>query len=381
MKRHIFILLFWCINTTIIAQTKSTFEIATGEEDITAVAFSLNNELILAASWDGALYVYRNDSTMELISTFNNHKGAITSLSVSRDGKYVITGGQDGIINKYIVFSANESFFPVDFDTAYKFIQGTQINKVEYGINLRTIFVADNKGMLHAFDLDKKKLRSFNHNQPINTFAVSIDMRKIYIAGVNESNITEYDGFGKVQRTFSGHTDVINDIVVSLDGKSIVSASSDKSIIVWNTGNAKIEKTFLGHEWKVTDIALDPRGNLLLSGGLEGVSFLWELKTGVVLDTFSVNNARCNAVALAPNNKTILAAFHVENQSKQGFKVYGTKLKKLPSKTADVKSKEVNSKTSKSVAKNEKAGPKKENNTKPEKVVQKTEQLEIRVEE
>ena len=254
-------------------------------------------------------------------------------------------------------------------------------------------FSAGDNGDFVTFDLTKKKVLRISTKRPISAACVSIDRRSYFIANEGSATISQFDVFGKVTREFTGHLDEVTDLLVTPNRKYLISSSKDKSIKIWNLQNGNVEHTLINHTWAVTDIELDPYGVYLVSSGLDGGYGLYSVETGDKLMFEVLPKLKCNAIAISPDLTKLAVAVSGNSGDSSGFYVIPTKLKprkvKLPKRFfIDKKEKELyeamnqeEEKTDKvDKSSDPKSNPKKIPSKKDsEKVIKKSEQVEIRV--
>ena len=124
-------------------------------------------------------------SSQELFNNINQASG-IHSISISPDGKSIISGSNDGIIKHW---------------------------SVETG----------------------KLLQTFNgHKAFVSSVAISPDGKSI-VSGSWDKTVKRWSlETGQLLQTFKGHTDYVTSVAISPDGKSIVSGSWDKAVKRWS---------------------------------------------------------------------------------------------------------------------------------------------------
>lgn len=390
MRYTLFILLLSTF--TAYSQVDSFPYYANHTDDINTIIFSPSSTYIISAGWDQTIVIQKNDSLGTVAQRIEGYKGAINSIAFSRDGYRMIAGGQDGNLNFY---EFDDSLFQIATpDTTLTIAEG-QINKLIFGPGMRMVFSAGYDGRFLTYDLAKDKAMPLNGNRPISAAAVAIDRMSYFIATEGGADIYQFDIFGKVINTFSGHTNDVTDLLVTVDRKYLISSSKDKTVRIWEIANAKEETKFEDHTWAVTDIDMDPFGQFLVSGGLDGVVNLYNIKDRKKLKTITLENHKINAIALSPDNTTIAAAAQPKGVTDPaGYFVLPTDLAlrpiKLPARFAVQKvsskpetpaesKKTTKPKTTKGTAVNKNSAK----GTKPkksERVIEKTDQVEIRIE-
>ena len=382
------IIAFLLLSVGSIAQTDSISYFDNHTNDIRTITYSPDAKFIVSAGWDETIVIQRNDSASEVAQVLMDYRGAVNSIAFSRDGTYMIAGGQDGELKKYAFYS---DYFEVAYLDTTLSINNAAISKVLYGPGMRSVYSADKRGKFMAYDLAKDKATPINTSAGVTAAAISMDQMSIFLASEGSSIISQYDIFGKVKKTYDGHTNDITDLITTLDRNYLISSSKDKTIRIWNIATGKEEIKFEDHTWAITDIDMDPFGTYLVSGGLDGLVHLYDLKTRKLIRTQEFSGYKVNAVAISPDYTSIVAAAQKTGVSNPAgfFKIQtyipARKIILPPPYTVQKK------KETKNPTKNSTTGTGDTTNKTPvkqatptpktnSKVIQKTDQVEIRIE-
>ena len=244
------------------------------------------------------------------------------------------------------------------------------------------IFSAGSDGRMLSYDLAKDKVIPLKGNRPISAAAVAIDRMSFFIANENSATIYQFDIFGKLLKTFSGHTNDVTDLLVTVDRKHLISSSKDKTVRIWDIANATETNLWKDHTRAVTDIDMDAFGKHLVSGGLDGMVYLYDVKTNEKIASYDLTGSMVNAIALSPSNTKIVAATHIENEAdSSGYFTLPTTLKArkvvLPKKMVITK---IAKKTKSEIAK-KKAAKKEKNKTSKSSSPTQIEQVKITIED
>jgi WD40 repeat protein len=280
--------------------------------NVEVATFSMNGKLFATGGWDDMVNVYSGDS-QTLISSLYGHGAAVKSISIARNNKMIVSGGNDRKVNLWRWVEEDQMFM---LDS----IVGTHnypVNTVIIGPGMRTIFSASADGEIQVHNLTKKRHKIIKHPREITTIAISNNRQKIFCADAS-SKITVYNPFGKVITSYEGHSDQINSIAVARNNRYIVTGSNDKTVIVWDIVKGKEFKRLEGHDWKVSSVDISFDGKYVVSGSIDGVCILWDLASGEKLKTFTVSNGQVKSVAISPNKEFIVAAIAFESLSEFG---------------------------------------------------------------
>jgi COMPASS component SWD3 len=156
------------------------------------------------------------------------HSGSSFAMLFSPDGRWLCSGGTDGVIKLW------------DAQTG------------EYHLSLS----------------------AFRHN--IRSLAFSPD-GSILVSG-SDQRIKIWDlETGEVLKSFFGHPDWIRGLVVTRDGQFLLS-TGDAKIKIWDIKTGKKLQTIVAHDSPIRAMALSQDGTLLTTGSTDGTVKVWQLQ-------------------------------------------------------------------------------------------------------
>jgi WD40 repeat protein len=260
------------------------------------------------------------------------------SLALSADGKFLVTGTEDGA-RLWDAASGRE-------------IRNFDCRGPHKGFVVAVCLSPDSRWLVtrrshddaaHLWDLATGKLlRSFKYadDEEINSFVgmtLSDDGKRLAIgnqiwdtASGERVQVLSYDGpidnvsfsaggkllatggpdgvarlwdaaTGKQLRAFAP-TLGCSALALSGDGKFLVTAANNAVIRLWDTSTGKVIRTFGGHTGPNFSVALSADGSKLATSGQDNVVRLWDVATGKELRTFAYGQA---LVALTPDGKRL----------------------------------------------------------------------------
>jgi len=183
------------------------------------------------------------------------------SIDISRDGKYMVSGGYEKIIHIWELSLKPAKIKP---------LKGHEKNA------LAARFTPDGKQVVSG----------------------SLDMTIKIWDWKKDSCI----------KTLQGHGGNIYDILFSpVDTAIFASCSEDRNIRIWDKNQDKSIKTFIGHQKPIVSLAWSKDGKYLFSGSFDNMVKLWEVSSGNCLFSYS-NIAMVNGVSVNPENTLMAAA-------------------------------------------------------------------------
>ncbi|KIM24262.1 hypothetical protein M408DRAFT_76226 [Serendipita vermifera MAFF 305830] len=167
-----------------------------------------------------------------------DHKDLFLSVSISSDGKRIVSGSSDRTVRIW------------DAETG------------------QTIL-----GPLHG------------HSHSVYSASFSPDGKRVVSCSSDHTiRVWDAETGGTVLDPLHGHRDAVNSVSFSPDGKRIVSGSSDHMIRVWDAETGEMVLGPLrGHRDSVNSVSLSPDGKRIASGSMDAKIRVWDAETGEVV--------------------------------------------------------------------------------------------------
>jgi WD40 repeat protein len=202
----------------------------------------------------------REDKSRRLMRDFQAHIDAITSVFISSDGWYVLSGSKSGAIK----------------------IWETGMGKFRSALQ--------------------------GHNGPIHSLHMTPD-EKLVLSGAADHTARLWNGgTGKCLHIFNGHTDAVRAVRLSDNGRVAVTASTDGTIRVWDGDTGECSLTLEGHSAGINALDLSRCGRYALSGSRDRTLKYWDLTTGKCLRTLEGHKHRIHSVCLSGDRSFALSA-------------------------------------------------------------------------
>jgi len=237
---------------------------------INSIKFSPNGQMLASCSSDGIIRLWNLKG--EIIQSWKAHDGSINSINFShdRDGKFIISGGDDRKIKLWIWNNKRyelKNEFPPQ--------QKASITSVVFSPNNQWIASASTDNTVIIWTLDGK---------------------------IKPTAIEQLDSILSVGGS-------VNSVQFSPNGQILATASSDKIIKLWNYDTLELLNTLNGHTDEVKTLSFSPNGKILASGGVDNKIILWDIAQEALgksqrIDTFQIShNGKVMAKATASKSK------------------------------------------------------------------------------
>jgi WD40 repeat protein len=299
--------------------------------EVSSVAITADNNTVISGSVDNTIKIW-NLRTGQLKRTLTGHTGVVNYLSVTPDGKYIVSAESKnvriwnlltGALIRELGNSGEISFVKTSQDGQTLVIDGgTQIIKSKPVDPYSTEIT---KYIISVYNLKTGTLKyELFHDKALSKVEMS-KSDNILVSGDQTGKLNIWNlRNGTLQKILTGHESEIKSIAISPDEKTITSTDKDGKIKIWNLSSGKLKSTFTGHEIKsygdVFVMALIPNNNTLVSWNKEESSSLyqnnikiWNLQTGELKYTIepprkenSYSNNTFDFVKVSSDGKNII---------------------------------------------------------------------------
>jgi WD40 repeat protein len=235
-------------------------------------------------------------SAQGCINTLSGHTKEIVSLSLSEDGRFLVSGGRDNTLK---LWDLSSGMIIRTFSGHSNRVIGVSIDGKG-----KKILSASLDDTLRLWDGDTGQcIRVFQEKLQVNCISLS-ENGLFAVSGQEYGSVKLWDTAGGIcLKTLEGHSERIQSVSISPDGKKALSGSYDRTIKLWDLEKGISIKTLEGHTDKINSVFL--RDKSAISGSKDKTIRLWDIDTGIctkIFPTFFVNS-----VSLSPDGKWALS--------------------------------------------------------------------------
>jgi len=276
-------------------------------DPLSSVAMGIHGEAYLAAigRCSGRVELWY-PSGNQIANTFQAHEGCITDLQFSRDGKFLATGGEDGLVHLWDVetpgaaaqftYSHGEPVKDLVLNHAGKQLASTSRRQLQ-------MWDAENEVQIFSKELEQGNNVTFGRSSWlvvsdgswidwyereemytshfIDSGHLLVDPGSNFITALSPEN--DWIGFfdidsGALIYSFDVRSPDIQAITMSLDGCLLIGVGEDEKINVWSLdpfADAASIETGVDRHNQVASAGISPDGHLLAVGTEDGSIQLW----------------------------------------------------------------------------------------------------------
>ena len=252
-------------------------------------SFSPDSQIIVATDMgideDDSITISKVDGT--LLKKFKGHRGRITCVGFSPDGKFIASAGKDGMIK----------FWAID-GTLIKTIKAhtNKITSLSFSPDGKIIASASNDNTIKLWNNDGTSIKTIDTIQP-NSVSFSPNGKIIASASTKEKNIKLWSSDGNLLKVFPKVDPKFENsnsrVSFSPDEKMLVSTGFETTVNLWSI-DGKFLRDIEGHNpYRVWDANFSPDGKTLATAATDGSVKLWDMdrvlsekKVGVLPEIF-----------------------------------------------------------------------------------------------
>jgi WD40 repeat protein/serine/threonine protein kinase len=267
---------------------------------VESVSISPDGRHVLSGSRDKTIRLWEL-STGNCIRTLQGHTGPVSSLAISPDSRYIVSGSWDKTLR----------LWELSTGSCIRTFEGhtDDVSSVAISPDGRYVLSAGWDKTLRLWELSTGNcIRTFEgHTGGVSSVAISPDGRYVLSTGWDITIRLWELSTGNCIRTFRGHTFVVNSVSISLDGRYALSGSADKTIRIWEVSTGNCIRTFQRDIGEIEFVAFSSDGRYMLSGGRDHTIRLWELSTGNCIRTLQGHTGPVSSLAISPDSRYIVS--------------------------------------------------------------------------
>jgi WD40 repeat protein/serine/threonine protein kinase len=227
--------------------------------------------------------------------TLREHKEQVTSIAVSWNGRYAVSGGSDDMVVLWDPLSGR----------SLAMLRGHQdmIRAVSISADGSLALSGSKDGTLRLWQVPGGQCLQVlkGHEGEVYGARVSYD-GNIGISGGEDRTVRVWDlRSGECRMIMKGHRSRVTAVTISYDAKYALSGSIDRTLRLWDLSTGSCMKTLKGHEGEILSVAMTADGKFAISGGSDGIVRLWDLDQNLCIRVLEGHSKEVFSVDISPD--------------------------------------------------------------------------------
>lgn len=285
----------------------------------------------------------RGAVTSAQVGEIRGHKGAVTGVGHTPDGRFIVTTGEDATL-KIWQTGTRTLFRSIDLDAGAptslavgptRAITGHKDGRVmlwdlEYGLRVAAfkrneadiwavsfagsperILAASNDWKFALLDARTPVLPVHvfeGHENAVQSVAYAAPRNLIASGGADRTVRTWNAETLAAMRTYQGHRDHVVALAFTPDGRRLASGDLGGNVRIWSMTLRRLERSIQAHKGKVAALAFSGDGHWLATAGEDGRVRLWDMTRPRPPRTFSGHSGAVRALSFAPDGATLASS-------------------------------------------------------------------------
>ena len=229
--------------------------------------------------------------------------GAVNALCISRDGRSIITGGDDRAVHVWDASSGKQI-------TAYRGHE-KKVRAVALSPDGAVIASAGDEGVLRMWDAHRNQQAAVLGDNPYGVSAVALSPGNDRLALASYDQVKVWDlGAWKVEAQWTANRGIeVRSLAFNRDG-TLLAVPDGTQVNLRHASDGSRAGCLEGNQDIILSLAFDPSGSRIATGSRDGTGRVWDVKTCRAIHTFTGHSASVLAVAFSPDARHVASASH-----------------------------------------------------------------------
>jgi RNA polymerase sigma factor (sigma-70 family) len=233
---------------------------------------------------------------------------AVNALACSRDGRWLVAGGQDGVFQRWDVASGKADeheavghrgpVWCADVSPDGRLIASGGLDGTV------RLWDAASAKALETYRPDWQTPRGLSY---VSRVAFVLGGRAVAIGGADGA-IHLWDRQTGAAERWPAHRGEVSALAACPGGRLLVSAGADGAVCLWRVATREKVHTYAGVDGKVMSLAVSSDGERLAGVAADGTVHLWDLATGQALGVLAGKGSGLNVAAFSPADRRLAAS-------------------------------------------------------------------------
>jgi len=286
---------------------QATLEVQTGHAFLVdAVTFSADGKYAVTGAEDGRVALWEVATGAELREFLFSDvlSVGIKSVAISPGNEAILAGTQVGGIVMEFEMGTGKGRGMLKSPSPGA---ANSINSIALSSGGRLIFTAEESGATRVWNsVSAESVELPEHARAVTAVALSPDNQLIGAASKDHTATLVAMKTGEVSQTLSGHSDEVLAIAFSRDGELVVTGSADQTARVWDAASGRLLRTFTASS-RVNRVVFSKDGTRVYAQTNDSI-VAWETSTGKQAFTIPQPEDHEPALAISPDGKLLLSS-------------------------------------------------------------------------
>lgn len=242
-----------------------------------------------------------------LLRILRGHSDWVTSVSISADSRYVLSGSCDKTVRLWEL-STGKQVKRYD-ESGWSGGVSANVNSVEFSDTGNYVVSSSWNNKVRLWDVfTGKEIRTFEGHDGYVTSACFANNERFLLSAGTDGTVRLWDSStGEEIRRFRGHDDIIHTVAFSSQNGYILSSSEDCTIKLWDVEKNELVRSLEGHPRAVLSAAFSSDGTLIVSGGVDGSIRVWDVESGREVGRMGEHGGWISSVSFSPDGLFVLS--------------------------------------------------------------------------
>ncbi len=268
---------------------------------VSSVVLSNDNQFLITGSYDKTIKIWQFN-TGQIIHTLSGHSKAITCLAINDNNQTIISGSKDSTIRFWDI---KQRKIVKTFGGLFSGHSKDIVSLVLDDKNNILISASTDKS-IKIWDLGKNKEIKHIDSKLSQVTNLALDRSQGYFcnSGLEKQIRIRNSTTGEVIRSLRGDA-AVTALTFSNDGSLLATGEINRKIRILDTNTRKIIKTFVGHTDRISSLIFSSDSKQLISGSWDRSIKIWDIEKEIELETLTSHQDRVLCLATTSNGKII----------------------------------------------------------------------------
>ena len=229
------------------------------------------------------------------------HASRIDAVAVSADGRFVLTGSQDGTARLWLAGTGKE---------LRRLDVGSAVTAVAFSPDSTLLLTGSADGVPRVWDQATGRVVRplLGHEGAVTAATFSGDGAWILTGSADRTARAWRTDTGQMLRTYRGHEGPVWCVAIAPGGGYVATGSFDRTARIWHTREGSAVRVLTGHQGSLSSVAFERQGTHLLTAAGDKPARLWDIASGRTVQQYAGHDGWVRAAVLSPDGRRVATA-------------------------------------------------------------------------